>query len=197
MKTLQSVGLTSAGRSPAIDCRRQWLRSRTAIGRRKAGNLLREKDGAQLVETALTMGILMTMLIGLFQITLAVYSYHYVSDAAREATRWAIVRGSNCVGLTACGAANSDIQSYVQNLGYPGITAANLTTTTTWYTATMNTAVTPNTVVLTSCGTSPGGCNYPGNQVRVQVTYNFPVNIPFVPASTLALTSNSAMIISQ
>ena len=146
---------------------------------------------------ALTCGILMTMLIGLLETTLAVYSYHYVSDAAREATRWAVVRGANCTGLAGCDASNSDIQTYVQNLGYPGIQTANLTTTTTWYTATMNTGVTPNTVVLTSCGTSPGGCNYPGNQVKVQVTYNMPLNIPFVPATTVAMTSTSAMVISQ
>jgi Flp pilus assembly protein TadG len=155
------------------------------------------EEGSELVETALSYGILLTLLIGLMQILLAVYAYHYVSEAARDATRWAIVRGANCTGLTGCGAANSDIQTYLRNQAYPGITAANLTTTTTWYTSAMNTSVTPNTVVLTACGTAPAGCNYPGNQVKVLVTYTFPLNIPFVNSANIAINSTSAMVISQ
>jgi Flp pilus assembly protein TadG len=178
------------------------LRPLKAAGARKAmphgRPVVFNEEASTLVEMALTCALLMMVLVGLFQMTFALYSYHYISEAAREATRWAIVRGSHCVGLTGCGADNSAIQTYVQNLGYPGITAANLTTTTTWYTATMNTAVTPNTVVLTSCGTSPGGgCNDPGNQVKVNVVYLLSLNIPLVPAATVHITSTSAMIISQ
>ncbi|MDR3725622.1 MAG: TadE/TadG family type IV pilus assembly protein [Terracidiphilus sp.] len=165
---------------------------------RKSGfaGILNE-EGSELVETALSYGILLTLLVGLLQITLAVYAYHYVSDAAREATRWAMVRGSNCTGLAGCGAGNPDIQAFVQNLGYPGIMASNLATTTHWYTQTMDTNVTPNTVVLSICGTDPTGCNYVGNQVKVQVTYKLSLNIPFVPNAAIAITSTSAMMIAQ
>lgn len=177
---------------------RLWKARRARLAGRRVRRGVRNEEGSQLVEFALTCGILMTFLIGLVQITLAVYAYHYISDAAREATRWAMVRGSACVGLTGCGAGNSAIQTYVRNLGYPGITAANLTTTTTWYTETIDATATPPTAVLASCGTTPGGgCDNPGNQVKVQVTYALPVNIPFVPHANLNITSTSAMVISQ
>jgi Flp pilus assembly protein TadG len=158
---------------------------------------LPSEEGAALVETALSFTILMSVLIGLIQVCLALYSFNSVSNAARRATRYAIVRGSACVSLPDCGVANSDIQTYVRNLGLPGINTANLTTSTTWYSVTMNTAVTPNTAVLTSCGTSPTGCNVPGNQVTVRVSYQFPLNVPFVSSSVLTLRSTSAMMISQ
>lgn len=174
------------------------------------GSSVFNEEGSQLVEMALTCGILMALLIGLLQITLAVYSYHYVSEAAREATRWAIVRGSACTGFTHCNAANSDIQTYAQSLGYPGITAAHLTTHTWWYTATYDTTVTPNTIAgaggLTQCGTEDtpsAGCNQPGNQVKVQVSYTYSMgafNLLFgkiIPSRTINITSTSAMVISQ
>jgi Flp pilus assembly protein TadG len=150
-----------------------------------------------LVETALSFSILMMVLIGLCQMSLALYSYNSVSNAARQATRYAVVRGSACVDMPDCGAGNDQIQQYVQNLALPGINTANLTTATTWYTITMNTSVTPSTAVLTTCGTSPSGCNAPGNQVKVQVAYRFSMNIPWVPSSLLTLRSTSAMVISQ
>jgi Flp pilus assembly protein TadG len=164
--------------------------------RRGAPGILNE-EGSELVETALTYGILLSLLFGLMQVTLGVYAYHYVSFAAREATRWAIVRGVNCTGLTGCDAANSDIQTHLQNLGYPGINTANLTTTTTWSTQTWDTSGGPgtDTAVLTPCATAP--CNVPGNQVKVQVQYDLPLNIPFVPSATIHIKSTSAMMISQ
>jgi len=135
--------------------------------------------------------ILLALLVGVFQMCLATYTAHSVSQAARDATRYAIVRGSQCVNLSGCGASNSTIQSYVQSF-HPGFT-----TTTTWYTVTMDTTTTPNTAVLTSCGTSPAGCNAPGNQVQVKVSALFSFAIPFYGSKTLTLTSTSAMVISQ
>jgi Flp pilus assembly protein TadG len=155
---------------------------------------LLNEEGSTLVETAFACMILVTVLIGIFDMSRAVYAAHAVSEAAREATRYAIVRGSNCINLTGCAASNSDIQTYVQSLGYPGITAAKLTTATTWYNVSIDT--TTNSAVVSSCGTAPNGCNSPGNQVQVQVSYSFSFNIMGF-AKTLNLTSTSAMVISQ
>ena len=41
------------------------------------------------------------------------------------------------------------------------------------------------------------GCNGPGDQVAVTVTYQFPVVIPFVPRRTLSMSNTAAMVISQ
>lgn len=150
-----------------------------------------------MVETALACTILMAVLLGAFDLSLAAYTVHSVSEAAREATRYAIVRGANCVNLSGCGASNADIKTYVRGLAYPGVNPSKLDTTTTWYTVSMDTTKKPSTAVLATCGTAPGGCNMPGNQVQVQVSYPFSFSIPFYGSKTLNLTSTSAMVISQ
>jgi Flp pilus assembly protein TadG len=137
------------------------------------------------------------VLIGICEMSLALCANNSLSNAARRGSRYAIVRGSGCLGMTDCGATNTQIQTYVRGLMLPGIVTANLQTTTTWYTVTMDTTVTPNTAVLTTCGTSPAGCDTPGNEVKVTATYNFPLAIPWVSTTSLSLSSTSEMAISQ
>ena len=120
---------------------------------------------------------------------MALYTYNYVSDAAREASRYAIVRGSSCSVLTNCNVTAAQVQTYVQSLGYPGMNAANTAATTTWLSPSATTPVT-----WTACG-SP--CRAPGNAVQVTVTYSFPLSIPFVPKSTLSLHSTSQMVVAN
>ena len=55
---------------------------------------LREETGSTLVETALSITILLVLVIGIMDACLMVYSYHFISNAAREGTRYAIVRGN-------------------------------------------------------------------------------------------------------
>ena len=62
---------------------------------------LRGEEGASIVETAFASTIFFAMLMGTFQMLLASYTFHFVSDAAREATRYAMVRGStSCTAST-------------------------------------------------------------------------------------------------
>ncbi|MGA8089648.1 MAG: TadE family protein [Terracidiphilus sp.] len=49
-----------------------------------------------IVEMAVVRSLLFVVLFGIIELSLAMYTYNYVSDAAREATRYAIVRGSSC-----------------------------------------------------------------------------------------------------
>ena len=146
----------------------------------------REEKGSALVETALSMVVFLTVLIGLFQLTLALYTYHFISDAAREATRYAIVRGSSCINLPDCNATSTQIQTYVQNLPYPIFNRSNMTVTTTW--PTTGFSCTPN---------AAPNCNNPGNLVKIVVTYPYSLNIPFWPSATLNISSTSEMYISQ
>src|ERR1022692_4089309 len=82
----------------------------------------RSERGQSIVETVLCMIILLTMLFGIIQAGLALYSYHFIAEAAREGTRYAIVRGSACTSFaSACPASATDIQNYVTGLGFPGI----------------------------------------------------------------------------
>jgi Flp pilus assembly protein TadG len=145
--------------------------------------------GSSLVEFALSAAILLTLVFGVLVMSMALYSYHFISEAAREGTRFAMVRGSSCstYGKFAadCPASAAQVQNYVQDLDFPGITAGNMTVTTTW--PTTGSACTPTVTP----------CDNPGNLVRVVVTYQFPLTIPFVPARTLTMTSTSQMVISD
>jgi Flp pilus assembly protein TadG len=128
--------------------------------------------------------IFLAFLIGVIEVSFGLYSYHFISSAAREGTRYAIVRGSTCSGFaSACPAQVSDIQSYVKNLGFPGINPGNMNVSVAW-------APYPPGAIC-----SP--CNNPGNLVTVTVQYSFPLTVPFVPAHTFTMTSQSAMVIAQ
>lgn len=154
---------------------------------------IRGDEGASVLEFALVSTVFFALLIGCFEMLLALYTFHFVSDAAREASRYAIVRGStsctNTPNLTNCNATAAQIQTYIRSLTYPGITPNSLSVTTTWLAAS---STTPTT--WSACA---GSCNAPGNGVKVVVTYPFSFSVPFVPKATLNLTSTSQMVISQ
>lgn len=127
------------GNIPARDGSRTWrgLGALLRVWARKAGN----EEGSNLVEFAMSAGILLALVIGTMEFSLVAYSYLYVSDAARQATRYAMVRGNSQTGdCTAPGAGNciaqtADIQTYVQNGALPGVNGSNLTVTSTWLTS--------------------------------------------------------------
>ena len=146
----------------------------------------RGENGATVIETALASVALLTLFFGVMEMSIALYTYHFVSNAARLASRYAMVRGSQCSGFTsACPASNADIQTYIRGLDFPAIVPANLTVATTW----------PTTG--SACTPSATPCNNPGNLVHIKVTYSLPLSIPFMKSSTLSLSSSSQMVISQ
>jgi Flp pilus assembly protein TadG len=154
--------------------------------------LLKSESGSSLVEYAIGFILLMTMLLGIADFSRLLYAYHFVSNAAREAARYASVRGSTCSG--SCTAANdasgvagpatpTDIQDFVKNVP-AGINTSQLTATTTW--------LNPND--LATCAAQ---FNDPGCIVEVQVKYNFAFFSPFVSKSSLTLSSTSQEIITH
>jgi Flp pilus assembly protein TadG len=158
------------------------------------GTWVRRDDGSSLVEFALASMIFLALLIGAFQVSIGLYTYHYISDAAREGSRYAMVRGStsctNTPSLSNCNATADQIQTYVRGLGYPGISASKLKLTTTWFK--------PDSNLPPTWSSSAGsGCNAPGNMVMVVATYAYPLKVPFIPKSTFNLSSTSKMVISQ
>jgi Flp pilus assembly protein TadG len=132
------------------------------------------EQGAELVEFALVFVALLMFLFAIMGFGHALYAYHFVSNAAREGTRYAMVRGSACKPSgPACPAGQDDISDYIANNAPPGIDKSALTVTTTW---------TPD--------------KNPGSVVKVQVQYNFRFIFPFLPTS-VAMNSSSQMVISQ
>lgn len=156
------------------------------------------EDGNGLIEYALIFMFLMSMLLGIIDFSRALYSYHFLSNAAREATRWAAVNGATCGALTASNPAGdsscngvggmnngpasaTDIQNYVTKITPPGVDATQVTTTASWP------------------GTGPSTCsttvNAPGCPVEVQISYNFTFIVPFIRAAPLTISSSSETII--
>jgi Flp pilus assembly protein TadG len=159
------------------------------------------EDGGSLVEMALSCLILVPVLFGIIQLSIGLYCYHFAADASREASRWAMVRGANCngyFGTAYCsptdansnGATANDVSHYVASLGYPFSGA--VTTSTQWC---VNGGSTPAT--WTSCSTTQNNSVDNHNQVKVTVTYAYPLVIPFVKKLTLNLNSSSSMTIVQ
>lgn len=154
----------------------------------------RDEQGSMLVEAAISCTVVLALLFGICQMSYAMYLYHFASEAAREATRYAIVRGStsctNTPNLTNCNVTASELQTWVQSLGYPGVNASNVSVSTSWYSAS-------GSMPTTWSACASGTCNAPGNMVAVTVTYPLTFQIPFSSSFSLNLTSTSQMVISQ
>lgn len=147
------------------------------------------EEGQALVEFALISAAFFSLLLGIFEMSLGLYTYHYISEVAREATRYAVVRGSACVGMPDCNASAAQIQTFVKDLGYPGIDATDyMTVTTTWLSP--SSGSNPTWTTCTSCNT-------PGNMVQVTVNYALPLAIPFWGNKSINISSTSQMVISQ
>ena len=155
--------------------------------------------GSAVLEMAISSTVLFAMFFGVFEAGLASYVSHYVSDAAREGARYAIVRGSQSCGntpnLSNCGASPTTIGNYVKGLSYPGLVPANMTVNVTYMTGTGS--LTSGSLLTTWAACSTGTCNSPGNMVNVAVSYQLPLTVPFVPKKVLNVSSTSQMVIQQ
>ena len=155
---------------------------RPVTGRSNSG--LRGERGTSTIEFALGASLLFMTVFGIIAICFALYTYNIASEAAREAARFAIVRGSACTSFgTACPATSADIQTYVQHLGFPG--SVSMLATAAW------------SAYPAGGACKHAGCNGPGDQVTVTVTDQFPLVIPFLSRRTLNMSSTAAMVISQ
>src|ERR1700678_434406 len=139
--------------------------------------------GSALLESAVMISVLLLMMFGVVGFGTALYTYHFVANTAREATRWASVRGHSCFG--GCEASSSDVNTYVQNLSTGiGLDPTKVTTTTTW-------VAPPNNLAVCTAQ-----ANSPGCVVKVQVRYSFQFLFPLLP-SGFTMQSTSQMVISQ
>ena len=141
------------------------------------------EEGSVLVEFAISSTILFMLLFGIMDFSFGFYSFNFTAEAAKEAARYASVRGS-CFDTTGkvttnnlpdCGVTSDQVQTWVQSMGYPGINPSTTTVTTTW----------------------PNGSHLPGNNVKVVVDYTFPLNVPFWRSTSIQTESTSEMVISN
>ncbi|MGA7859036.1 MAG: TadE family protein [Terracidiphilus sp.] len=185
------------------------------------------EQGASLVEMALSASVLFVLLFGIIETCMALYAYNFVSEAAREATRYAVVRGPNSCLISstfpACNlnpltygngntsytpststtpSTSDPIQSYVNSLGLPY--ASQVTAVTSWYVPNVSGGVSSWPTANQCSGADESAingttnpCNNIGNAVQVTVYYNFPLAIPYWKNATLNIHSTSQMIISE
>jgi Flp pilus assembly protein TadG len=142
----------------------------------------RRQRGEGLVEQALVLTLLLSVLFGIIDCGRMLYTYHFVANAAREATRWASVRSTTTI-LPGGPADANNVQTYVANVSGMGLDKNQITATPTW-------DVPPN--ANPSC---PG--NRPGCIVQVQVQYKYHFFMPLLPSWLVTMTSTSRMVISQ
>lgn len=142
-----------------------------------AASKLRSEQGQSLVEFALTSSILLTFIFGLIETTLAFYSFNMISEAAREGTRYAMVRGATCTTSAngSCTVTASQVNSYVTGLGWPNLGGGTLTPTTTF----------------------PDGNQNPASRVQVTIQYVFPFRVPYVPTRSMSMSATSVAYIIQ
>jgi Flp pilus assembly protein TadG len=143
---------------------------------------LRSQRGSTVVEFALSVLVLLSLVFGVMDFGRALSTYHAVCYAAREGARFAMVNGS----ASNSPATAPTIATYAKNassltpsaLNYdpqsPDTSAGTMNVYTTWN---------PN--------------NKAGSTVQVKVQYNYKFMFPLLPSAPVTLSSTSQMVISQ
>jgi Flp pilus assembly protein TadG len=129
---------------------------------------LRDRRGTAMIEFAFVAPVLFILTIGTIDVGRLVWSASMLHHMAREATRYASVRGSEANSPVNA----ADIDTYVKNrlIGIPG---SEVTVTTTW---------TPN--------------NNPGGTVQVQLDYTYSFLLgTLVGLDPLAIQGDSSMVV--
>lgn len=139
--------------------------------------ILRDQGGQTLVEFAASFSILMAVVFTLIEVCLMFYSYGMICEMAREGSRYASMHGAGCTtpAGASCTASAASLNTYIKQLGYPNLAGGTVTVETTF----------------------PDGSQAPGNHARVNISYNFPIRLAFVPQNTWTLTSVSVVTIVQ
>jgi Flp pilus assembly protein TadG len=151
---------------------------------RRNGRLASSEDGGSMIEFALVSTAMMSFVMVVMQLCLAFYSFGMITDCAREATRWAITRGSTCQtsALASCTTTTTAISNYAKGLGYPNIGGGTMTVTTTF----------PDTYNSVANCETPSVC-----RVMVTITYSVPIKLPLVPKNAISLSTASQMYFVQ
>lgn len=148
------------------------------------------ETGSVMVEFAVSVVLLLVMVFGVVDFGRALYTYHFLSNAAREATRWASVNGATCGSDGSCPsgpASQSTLNTYVQNSVPLGVDRSKVTVQACGVEG------------LGKCSASPATCvlDEPGCDVQVQLSYTFNFLVPLVHNGSIAMSSSSESIISH
>jgi len=132
---------------------------------------MRLQPGQTMVEFALAASLFLLMLFATIEMAQTVLAYNSLCFAAREAARYAMVHGPN----SANPATTAQIQQVAINAA-PSLTLNAGNISVSW----------------------PADSNLPLQQdAQVQISYNYKLQIPFLPTVTLKFVSTSQVLVSQ
>jgi Flp pilus assembly protein TadG len=141
---------------------------KTFIDRYQRPGRKKGERGNYLIESGLCFVTFFVILLGVLDVSRGIYSYNFMSAAAKEGTRYAIVHGNSSGSI----ASASDVQNIVRSWLVGVIGADTATVTTTW---------TPD--------------NKPGSLVQVQVQCNYaPISSLLVGNWTLKSSSKRMIV---
>jgi Flp pilus assembly protein TadG len=148
--------------------------------------LARDEEGQALIELALSLIALLTLMFCFMQLSLILYSRNMIADMAREGTRYASVHGASCptTANPTCEATAAQVNSYVTSNALPNLAGGTIVVATSYASAGSSTFTT-------------NGCESVGCSVKVKVTYNITFAMPLVPKNTFAMSSTSVAVITQ
>jgi Flp pilus assembly protein TadG len=161
---------------------------------RNINALFREETGSELIEFAICAPLLFSFIFSIIFFSLALYANQFVANVAKDAARFAAVRGSTWNGAICsatssydCTATSSDVTNFVIGALPPGLSSANLSVSTAW----------PGTTSTGDPCDTLNGVNSPQCIVTIQVSYLFTFPLPFVKGGAIPMTGKSSMTIEQ
>ena len=137
------------------------------VPRRRFGS----RAGNAMIESALCFLLFVTIFVAIMEFGMGVFTYNFVSYAAREGTRYASTRGSQCT--SPCTPATADtVQTMIRNQ-VVALDSSKVAVNTTW-----------------------NSSKVPGNTVTVNVSYPIKPILGFV-LGNITVAATSTMMISQ
>lgn len=143
--------------------------------------------GVALVEFALSIVLVLTLIFGIIDIGRAIFAYVWVANTARIGARYAMVTGAFCryPDGTPCSANGTQLISYLQN-NPQGINFTN--------SCPLATGTRGAVCIQSGCVSATAFAQLPcasGVQASVEVQYQFGFVCPFLPLPTWTMTSTS------
>lgn len=131
----------------------------------------RSRKGAAMLEFTLVGIAMIFMLISFFEMARGMWTYHTLSYAVREGTRYASMHGKDCAAPNSCSVTIGQITTMIKSAG-PGLDPTTTTVTLT----PANGSATSDTMsnLLTNTTTwPPSSANAVGQPVKIAVSYPF------------------------
>ncbi len=129
------------------------------------------RAGQAMLETSLCFLLFITIFIAIMEFGMGIFTYNFVSYAAREGSRYASTRGSQCASPCTT-ATNDTVQTMVRNQ-VVALDSSKVAVNTTW-----------------------NSSNVPGNTVTVNVSYPIKPLLGFL-LGNITVAATSTMMIAQ